>query len=214
MRTEAPLRRVTSLPGPRTLSSWVVRRGGAFRRTPGRCGVAIQRDLAGASRRPTITDGTYADHGRGPVGNFPFIVVTGVPWKVATRRGQAKGDLNRPSTPPSRSPPPAGRYANMRSCRGFAAPAAPNGPRRGTGSTARIRKIRMLSGARRAGSGTTRPIRPSGSASGRSVREKLCVSGSTMTCSPARALRVIATASLADSASTCTLACVCVSFKP
>jgi hypothetical protein len=110
MRTEAPLRRVTSLPGPRTLSSWVVRRGGAFTRTPGRCGVAIQRDLVGASRRPTITYGTYADHGRGPVGNFPFIVVTGVPWKVATRRGQAKGDLNRPSTPPSRSPPPAGRY--------------------------------------------------------------------------------------------------------
>jgi hypothetical protein len=31
MRTEAPLRRVTSLPGPRTLSSWVVRRGGTLR---------------------------------------------------------------------------------------------------------------------------------------------------------------------------------------
>jgi len=64
---------------------------------------AIQRDLVGASRRPTIADGTYADHGKGPVGNFPFIVVTGAPWKVATRRGQAQGDLNRPSPPP-RSP--------------------------------------------------------------------------------------------------------------
>ena len=44
--------------------------------------------------------------------------------------------------------------------------------------------------------------------------ERRCALGSTMTCRPARALRVIATASLADSASTCTLACRLASFKP
>ena len=91
MRTEAPLRRVTPLPRPRTLSSWVVRRGGTFTRTRDRCGAAIQRDLVGASRRPTITDGTYADHGKGPVGNFPFIVVTRSTLEGGDTMGTSQG---------------------------------------------------------------------------------------------------------------------------
>ena len=61
--------------------------------------------------------------------------------------------------------------ANIRSCLGFAVQTAPSGPSRSTGSAARIRTIRTLFAARRAGSGATRACRPCGSASDRDGRQ-------------------------------------------
>jgi hypothetical protein len=58
-------------------------------------------------------------------------------------------------------------HANIRSCRGLAVPTVTTGPSLSTGNAGRSRTIRMLSGARRAASGATRPIRPCGSASDR-----------------------------------------------
>ena len=60
--------------------------------------------------------------------------------------------------------------ANIRSCLGFAVQTAPSGSSRSTGSAARIRTIRMLSGPR-AVSGATRAIRRCGSASDRDGRQ-------------------------------------------
>jgi hypothetical protein len=47
-------------------------------RTTGKCALQFSGSLVDASGRPTITDGTHADRGRDPVGDFPFIVATGV----------------------------------------------------------------------------------------------------------------------------------------